>query len=55
MIASGMFGSPKTALPVTMTFGVEEYFSGTSVTELIKKADDKLYTGKESGRNRVVY
>ncbi len=42
-------------VPVTMTFGVEEYFSGTSVTELIKKADDKLYTGKESGRNRVVY
>lgn len=42
-------------LPITMTFGVEEYFSGISVTELIKKADDKLYTGKESGRNRVVY
>lgn len=44
-----------TKVPITMTFGVEEYFSGTSVTELIKKADDKLYTGKESGRNRVVY
>lgn len=44
-----------TRVPITMTFGVEEYFSGTSVTELIKKADDKLYTGKETGRNKVVY
>lgn len=42
-------------VPITMTFGVEEYFSGTSITDLIKKADDKLYIGKENGRNQVVY
>ncbi|MBQ8614793.1 MAG: GGDEF domain-containing protein [Ruminiclostridium sp.] len=39
---------------VTMTFGVEEYKSELMVTELIHKADDKLYTGKNSGRNTVI-
>lgn len=40
---------------VTMTFGVEEYDFAATVTELIKRADDKLYLGKEQGRNRTVY
>ena len=39
---------------VTMTFGVEEYKAESLVTELINKADDKLYTGKAGGRNTVV-
>lgn len=41
-------------ISVTMTFGVEEYKAETMVTELINKADDKLYSGKTSGRNRVI-
>lgn len=40
---------------ITMTFGLEEYDFSASVTELIKRADDKLYIGKSSGRNQVVY
>ncbi len=40
---------------VTVTFGVEEYNQRQSFSELIKKADDKLYMGKEKGRNCVIY
>ncbi len=40
---------------ITMTFGVEEYDFTSTITELIKRADDKLYAGKDSGRNRTVY
>lgn len=40
---------------VTMTFGVEEYDFNSSVSELIKIADEKLYLGKEQGRNKVIY
>ncbi|MBQ8826589.1 MAG: GGDEF domain-containing protein [Oscillospiraceae bacterium] len=39
---------------ITMTFGVEEHKAEALVTELINKADDKLYTGKTGGRNTVV-
>lgn len=40
---------------VTMTFGVEEYDYQSSLTNLIKSADDKLYYGKKHGRNRVIF
>ncbi len=40
---------------ITMTFGVEEYDFQSPVTYLIKQADDKLYMGKNNGRNQVVY
>lgn len=40
---------------VTMTFGVEEYDYPSNLTELVKRADDKLYFGKKHGRNRVVF
>ena len=40
---------------LTMTFGVEEYSSRFGTEEAIKKADEKLYLGKEQGRNKVVY
>ncbi|MCR5302951.1 MAG: diguanylate cyclase [Lachnospiraceae bacterium] len=40
---------------ITMTFGVEEYSNRFGTEEAIKKADEKLYLGKESGRNKVVY
>jgi len=38
---------------VTMTFGVTEG-PGENITTLLKSADDKLYNGKQSGRNRVI-
>jgi diguanylate cyclase (GGDEF)-like protein len=40
---------------VTMTFGLEEYDYHSTLNDLIKKADDKLYYGKNHGRNRVVF
>lgn len=40
---------------VNMTFGVEEYDYRSNLTDLIKKADEKLYIGKNQGRNQVVF
>ena len=40
---------------VTMTFGMEEYDYSSSLVDLIKNADDKLYSGKKQGRNRIVF
>ena len=43
-----------TTLSVTMTFGVTEYEKGMTIDQLVKKADDLLYEGKEGGRNQIV-
>lgn len=40
---------------ITMTFGLEESDSLSDLDELIKKVDEKLYIGKEKGRNRIIY
>ncbi len=42
-------------ISITMTFGMAEYDFSGEVNATIKEADDKLYMGKEAGRNRVVY
>jgi len=42
-------------LRVTMTFGLEEYSPNTDISTVIKAADEKLYLGKERGRDKVVY
>lgn len=39
---------------ITMTFGVAEYSDGTSASDWVKAVDDKLYIGKNSGRNVVI-
>ena len=39
---------------ITITIGVEEFDFSSPLEELLKKADEKLYMGKEAGRNRVV-
>ncbi len=39
---------------LTVTFGIEEYTSQLPMKELIRRADEKLYRGKNSGRNKVV-
>lgn len=40
---------------VTMTFGLEEFGRNHTMESVIQEADRKLYLGKESGRNRVIY
>lgn len=39
---------------ITMTFGLEEYDYRSDISTLVSKADEKLYYGKEHGRNQVV-
>lgn len=40
---------------VTVTFGLAEYGYDGNADALIKEADDKLYYGKEHGRDQVVF
>ena len=40
---------------VTMTFGLEEYSGEKDMETIIRAADQKLYHGKENGRNQIVY
>lgn len=49
------FSFEGTPIKVTMTFGLEEYDDNIGVDKVITKADEKLYLGKEQGRNRVIY
>ena len=39
---------------ITITIGVEEYDFLSPLEDLLKSADEKLYMGKNSGRNKVV-
>ena len=39
---------------VTITIGVEEYDFASPLEELLDTADEKLYMGKNAGRNQVV-
>lgn len=50
---SVMYGGQE--VKATMTFGLTEYIDGQKINAVIKEADDKLYQGKASGRNRVVF
>ena len=49
------FSFEGTPIKVTMTFGLEEYDDHIGIDKVITKADEKLYMGKEQGRNRVIY
>ena len=40
---------------VTMTFGLAEYDFNHDLIATIKEADEKLYMGKDQGRDRIVY
>lgn len=42
-------------ISVTMTFGLTEYDLNKSPEENIREVDEKLYMGKQAGRDRIVY
>ena len=42
-------------ISVTMSFGCRQFDPSFSIEENISKADERLYTAKETGRNKVVY
>lgn len=42
-------------ISITMTFGLVEYDKELTLDENIKIADDRLYQGKNSGRDQIVY
>ena len=44
-----------TDVHITLTYGVAEQGSGATAEETIKEADEKLYIGKERGRNIVIF
>lgn len=39
---------------LTVTIGAAHYQSGQSVSEWINAADDRLYYGKRTGKNRII-
>lgn len=53
-VAETVAKGPDGGVKVTMTFGVAEFSNMVSVDEIIKNADNALYQGKETGRNKVV-
>jgi diguanylate cyclase (GGDEF)-like protein len=44
-----------TTIKVTMTFGIDEYSEVSGLDVTIAEADKRLYLGKQSGRNRVIF
>jgi diguanylate cyclase (GGDEF)-like protein len=53
-VASRKFFADGTEFPVTMTFGYCVYHGGVSISECIKKADEAVLVGKQTGKNRCV-
>lgn len=44
-----------TSFGITMTFGLAEYDFSNGLKATIKEADEKLYNGKEQGRDRIIF
>lgn len=54
-IKSLKFNANGTPFSITMTFGLAEYDFRSDIDTIIKEADEKLYIGKENGRDQIVY
>jgi len=48
------FEMPKN-ITITASFGVSEFKEGDNIDTVIKRADNRLYDAKRTGRNKVVY
>ena len=40
---------------ITITYGLAEYGFNGDAEAVVKEADDKLYLGKENGRDQIVF
>lgn len=40
---------------ISLTYGLVEYDYHSDITTLLKEADEKLYVGKEGGRDRIIF
>lgn len=49
------FDGGSESFSVSMTFGLVEYDFRSDLTTILKEADKKLYFGKESGRDRIIF
>lgn len=54
-IKSIVFDGGTETFSLSMTFGLVEYDYHSDLTAMLKQADEKLYIGKESGRDRIIY
>lgn len=54
-IKSIVFDGGIETFSISMTFGLVEYDYHSDLTTILKQADEKLYIGKENGRDRIVY
>lgn len=50
-----VFGAGSSSFTVTLTYGLVEYDFQSDLTTILKEADEKLYLGKEGGRDRIVF
>lgn len=49
------FDGGSESFSVSLTFGLVEYDFHSDLTAILKEADEKLYLGKESGRDRIIF
>lgn len=50
-----IFDGGSETFSVSLTYGLVEYDFHSDITTLLKEADEKLYLGKEGGRDRIVF
>lgn len=49
------FNGGSETFTISLTYGLVEYDFHSDITTLLKEADEKLYIGKESGRDRIIF
>lgn len=54
-IKAVVFDSGSDSFSVSLTYGLVEYDFRSDLTTILKEADEKLYLGKESGRDRIIF
>lgn len=50
-----VFDGGTESFSISLTYGLVEYDYHSDITSLLKQADEKLYLGKESGRDRIIF